>query len=345
MPDVSKPTLTHILRAFAPETAHTAALFQESAWAKLQTMASAFPADFAFLMVIEGRLAGQNHQLDLSLSLTPEKASVLAAHLPHGAQHDSIWQRVIAFGQAWKSTLQNHIGHLWLEFDGDATAVEDVPSPSVYFGPLIDAQGVQPWGDGWRDVLGAALPPLLGDIYAPAMLDGVGYFLGHLPSTAYIFEVGLMLPRGRHFIRLCLSGLAKNEMLPYLMACGWPGNPRELGGLLALLASIDELDIYVDIDENGLLPTLGLECRMDGHQEKVMERWRQFLNVLIKYGFCSVEKGRALLHWEAEQAASLAGFAPSQRVLLRLLSHIKMAYRPGQAAEAKAYLTLVHNPI
>ena len=85
---------------------------------------------------------------------------------------------------------------------------------------------------------------------------------------------------------------------------------------------------------------LGLEFSSRGILYGDAERWGEFLDRLVEDDLCTPEKRDLVLGWPAIYSApmSLGGWPCTIR---QDLSHIKIALRPGQPLQAKAYLSVV----
>jgi hypothetical protein len=179
--------------------------------------------------------------------------------------------------------------------------------------------------------------------------------VGALPVGATITHLGFLLSRSPTRIRINVAGIPPHLVASYLESVCWKA-PQEFVRSLALrlATNIDVMVLGLDI-ETDVLPRVGFECSLL-RQPFREPRWHQLLDVLMELGLCTSRKRDALLAWWGfvrERSAgprwpgNLSWLDSMMRseaisVFRRYLSHVKISYAPGAAAEAKAYLGFSH---
>ena len=276
-------------------------------------------ADADFLVCVDGALD----------TLTGRNASVT---LNDSVISSPPWQRLRTFCRARsESALLQQIKNIWLEFDRSCHGVP-ILRPSVFFG--IDRTG------NHQRAADAGLT-LLGGCPLPAQLTHtLSLCFGTLPTNARVFQVGMMLSRKSTPVRLCVGGLALDQLLGYLSAIGWSGSMDDLTDVLeALPHPLQALAVDLDVGSD-VGPRLGIECYVGREYSlvNVHPNWELFLEQLVELGLCLPSKRDALLAWP--------GYAFRDAVLpslfLRGINHVKVVWEPPGRVYAKAYLSFVH---
>jgi hypothetical protein len=297
----------------------------------------AFAIDF---FGFEARLGPTSESADCAFNLTRDGARLLAGQ--HASEFpasltSSAWQKIHRFYGEWANTRDvpfRDAGATWLEFDSG----QDTPHPNLLFGYWPDNPTAQRPLEWLTD---AALPMLLGAPLSARWKSNLERcFTAH--TGAGDFQIGVMLARPMPAVRVCVFDVAPARAPAYLDAIGWPG-PRE--GVQryvdALAPHADFVGLHLDVGE-AMFPTIGVEpgftagpwARQPHHEP----RWHRQLEQLVELGLCTEQKRAALLEWVGYSKCDdpeLAG-----QVLLRGLSHLKIAMRPDRPAVAKAYFGL-----
>ena len=236
---------------------------------------------------------------------------------------------------------------MWLEFDIEPTPAS-TPIPSVFFGLLPAATSAK---NNCAWVTNSALPLLLNRPVSDQVKENVDRAFSTLPTSAHVFQVGLMLSRQTDAVRLCIRNLQPNEIIPWLQQMGWSGDTNNLDNLTQLLTKleplVDRIDLDIDVGES-IYPKIGLECYLF-HQPSLELKWAVFLEYLVELELCTAEKQQKLLNYpgyvrncssKSEQKLKLEQLLGSKQetVFFQGLHHIKLSYQSNRVTEAKAYL-------
>lgn len=307
--------------------------------------------------IFECRLRADSPQVDLSQYIRRDEGEipVLAAHLARmaaeGLADGAAWPRLSRFCAEWmdpSSPLFAHIHTIWLEFDLDGR--KSAPEPSIFLS-FSPAPGREAFAVAER-----ALDILLGGPLSPAVRANTSRCFEACRGAARVSHVGAMLPRQTEALRICVSHLAADQILPYLNEIGWRGPACELEAMMARLGAFAGQIGLLDIDAGvEVQPTVALEyaCRREPH---ATEGWAGFLGLLAGQGLCAPEKRAALLDWPGYTkpgdgpapwpgfllAASLLEPPDKFSMIARTLSHVKISLKPQGPPEAKAYLQFRH---
>lgn len=276
-----------------------------------------------------------------------------------------VWSRIHDFSTRWadiKSPLHKNVGNVWLEFDVNGQSSE-APDPSFFFAPrgiggeeekltLFNSTSLT---NNW--VTDEALRLLFGKSLPDRVKKQLLTCFESLPPGGEVFQIGVMLPRKSESqaVRLCVKGIANEQVLEYLRNIGWSGSINQLSSTFFELSSlVDDIKLNFAV-ENMIFPKIGFECYFN-KQPKNTPRWQLFLNYLVRHQLCTSEKANALLNWpgysEEKYSEELwpsnftkasAFVNPSfTSTIVRLLHHIKIVYHPNQSLQAKAYLWFGH---
>lgn len=305
-----------------------------------------FPETITSRLGFESRLHESDGRADLLFCVTAhrgEREALVGWTWPQNVTalaDNDVWQRLNAFAREWAcpaSLVQRHLSNVWFEFDLDQEH-SMFPTPSIFFG-LEDSNVTGEPALAWRQQTlqdGRAVARVLAVLQCPAsakLAGRIGQCFTALPLYSKIFQVGLMLARSAEGVRVCVRRLPTGMCLDYLQEVGWSGSFQEIGTILEELPRhADLLCLDLDVGADGLLPSLGIECSFAA-QPTVEPRWRTLLEFVSKLGLCRPEKASAFLGW--------AGTGPTNgrpgEVLVRAVSHVKLAYQPGGLVEAKVY--------
>lgn len=225
------------------------------------------------------------------------------------------------FPEAWLPAI-------WLEYDLRQGAARP---PIVCF--RLGAEAPPEWVRELLPRLGTGLPA--------AALAAVDAALAALPAEArplYLFDLGA---RGRPGLRCELA--AEPESLPgWLAGLGATAQAKALHRMAAIWRGGDRPHVSLDFD-GGWLPRVGLENSFRG-QPPGEDRWRRQLEALAAAGRASPEEAEALLAWPGVETPGAADWPaeedgrPLPGWLVACLSHLKLAQKPGEPLEVKAYL-------
>jgi hypothetical protein len=252
-------------------------------------------------------------------------------------QDHPVWRRIRAFSEAWDtpaSLLHDAVHNIWLEFDIDGTR-DPIPVPNVFIGSERlgqfdrhpNSRRMPPECEWLTDV---ALPMLLGGALDGAVRENVAWCLNHLPSSGCVFQVGLMLARESPITRVCVRGVAPEQIVAYLTDLAWEGTCDGLASFLALLQpKLKQIDIDLDLAER-VLPKIGFECYDRNPPDE-----SEFLAYLVSSELCTARKAQAMATWPGISQLQGRGSA-----FERAVHHIKVDYQAATATQAKAYLGL-----
>jgi hypothetical protein len=319
-----------------------ASLFPDTGLPWVRRVAGLLPASAVELFGFETYLGGRARPPDCAFNLSRAGAELMAgAHALPGAGRTPVtaWRRLGQFYRAWGDTRAHgrfcDAGATWLEFDASSRE----PSPNLLFGYWPDHPELRrplAW------LTGTILPMLLGKPLATRFADNVRRCFSAHPSGGD-FQIGVMLARSIPAVRICVFDLAPDQVAGYLHDVGWPG---QIDGIRAYVDSMaphaDFVALHLDVGEQ-VYPRMGIEPGFTAgpwaRQPHLEPRWHGQLDVLVRLGLCTPHERDELLAWVGYQTGPATGVLHDQ-VLLRGLSHLKIAAHPGSAPQGKAYLGL-----
>ncbi len=330
--------------------------------------ANGFPAQLMRCFDLECRLGSNPSPTDLLFCVTRSEREMLAADAAFLLQNSAVraqllWQHIRSFIQYWAdptSQLHDKVIMLWFEFDLPTGAGDMVQSslsaPGFFFGskefpPQCIGDGIQQTNraDSW--VYDTALPLLSGSALPREIETNLRRVSANLPDGAHIYQIGIFYARAVPHLRVCITAIQPEIILPYLRSIGYSA---DLSGLEAVISEISPLcQIHLDIDVSETIgPKVGLECTQDRSRNDLLdEKNAHLLSLLHHYDLCTPEKASALLAFPGVERlpSAFRELHRSQKVgaqsgpaLLRDVSHLKIVYQPGQPLEAKAYLQFNH---
>jgi hypothetical protein len=265
--------------------------------------------------------------------------------LPSRLRGHPLWTGIGRLCSAWRAGGRaTGIYDVWLEFDADdASATALVPSVFVGLAETRATPLSLLWSFARESVEMIHGQPLHGAIARTAQRC-----LDRLPAGATLLYVGLMYPRDREALRLCVAPLQSSRLLDYLAAIGWPGSIDQVAATLRAIqarppdsgleaTTIVHLDLAHDVR-----PRLGLEiylAQMPQLLERVVED--DLLNSLCRLDLCAPSKRDALVHWSGHSVEQFP-YECWSSLVLRRVSHVKLVFAPERAPEAKAYLSVFY---
>ena len=314
-----------------------AALIPPDSVAHSRRVAELLPAFAIDFFGFEARLGAGSEPADCAFNLTRGGARLMAGRhtveVP-ASLTGSAWQKIQRFYRAWADTREvpfRDAGATWLELD----AGQHRPQPNLLFGYWPDNPTTRRPLD-W--LTGAALPMLLGRPLSARWQGNLERcFAAHAGPGD--FQIGVMLARPVPAVRVCVFDVAPARAPAYLAAVGWPGPRGDVERHIAALAPhADFVALHLDVGE-AVYPGLGLEPGFTAgpwaRQPHLEPRWAGQLAQLVALGLCTDARRAALLDWVGYRPCD--GAALAGQVLLRGLSHLKIALRPDRPAVAKAY--------
>jgi len=314
------------------------------------------------LFGFECRLGAQPSDAGFAMAITRgAEAEALAGH-PSGATflRQPHWRRLRDFCVAWadvSSVLHREVRNVWIELDvGPSGAV--APTANVFMGLQhgIRRSGCEAVIPGPRPIQ-AALRALAGRWMSDSVAHSLFGCVDRLPPQADVFQIGAMAAREDGPLRICISGLAPGQIVPYLSEIGWPGDRRQVATLAGDLERlVSRIDLALDLSDQ-IGPRIGLECPfLPRRAPRFHARWEAFVAYLAERGLCSTAKRDALMSYpgfshertESERwpqaLLDLSAFLGSARLstVVRALHHVKISCQSGCPLEAKAYLAVQH---
>lgn len=324
-----------------------ASLFPEVGRGWIRRIADLLPASAVEFFGFETYLGGRARPPDCAFNLSRAGAEYLAGTHPlPGADRDSVaaWDKLRRFYREWGDTRQGDrfcdATATWLEFDSSSRE----PLPNLLFGYWPDHPETRrplPW------LVGEILPMLLGGPLSTRFADSVRRCFAVHPAAGD-FQVGVMLARSIPAVRICVFDLTPDQVAPYLRDVGWPGPPAQIEGIRdhvdALAPHADFVALHLDVGEQ-VYPRMGIEPGFKAgpwaRQPHLEPRWHGQFDALVRRGLCTPRERDELLAWVGYQAGAAD---PRGQVVLRGLSHLKIAAHSGGDPQAKAYIGLALRP-
>ena len=169
------------------------------------------------------------------------------------------------------------------------------------------------------------------------------------PGDTRMDSFGVFPSRSRA-VRLAIMGFkSQQEMGCYLENTGWPGQISAVDSVIARFkerTNISRIGLNIDIQEEGVGPTLGLTLIVKQRYTKNsrywldgLTDWDPFLDALNQEDLIVPKKLEALADWVTKPTTL---FAKSGRyILLRGIHHIKLVISGNELRKAKAYVFMV----
>lgn len=363
---ISTPLNQHLAVALDPLLPDS--LISDQYRSYIHSIGRHFPAAVTEFFGFECRLGEEHPRADfLFCSKAAEGGrDVLASRsgdqgIPEHFLEHPIWRQISAFVQRWADSstdLYHKINNIWFEFDLPDTSL-DLPIPCVFIGTSAltgQVPGTATSSNGTLDWFFQDTIPLLYGRPASRELEySIKEAVMALPEGARIFQTGLML--GRHteddMMRICVRGLAQEQVIDYLRALGWQGCDDEMTVLISdCFSRSAAVDLDIDLAPT-VRPKIGFECSF--YSEKPHEsKLPAFLDYLVDQNICLPAKREAVLAWPRGvhertdpsswpadlRMRSLLSGPGTVSMFFRWLYHIKLVYRPDSPIEAKAYLAV-----
>ena len=169
------------------------------------------------------------------------------------------------------------------------------------------------------------------------------------PEDTRLDSFGVFPSRGRT-LRLAVMGFKTQEdICSFLENVGWPGEIPVVEAVISRFkerANIERIGANVDVQAEGLGPTLGLtpivkqrytndsRAWIDG-----LTDWQPMLEALSHEDFVVGEKIQALTDWVSKPTTLFA--RTGRFVMLRGIHHVKLVISGNRLNEAKAYVYMV----
>ena len=239
------------------------------------------------------------------------------------------------------SLLRRVVGRkMLLEFDVDPSPDRGHQAPGVFLYPVEGALA----GDGRQmEELGAvhdALAHACGFSPVAAERRQLERVYRMLKSGTLIKAAGAFPARERA-IRIAATGFRTAPgVMAFLERVGWPGDPAVAG---AAVSSFEErsafayLGVHLDIDANGVGPSLGLSLfPNDNEWLKDIRHWTAIIDVIGEQGYGLAEKLKELARWSTGSTTLFGRAGPL--MLVRGIHHIKLVIREDRVEQAKGYV-------
>jgi hypothetical protein len=336
-------------------------LISSQNYAQMKNLASHFPGGITSFFGFESRLGSADGRADYLFAVSSRggEREALAnlirnKSLPENFTHNQEWQTICRFILEWEnpeSILYKTILGLWFEFDtAENTAETPVPCIFLHTIPLQITTGEDKERLRW--LTKTAFPLLTGKKVSQKMEHQIFQAIEKLPKDSFIMDAGVMLSRQTPGVRLVITRITPDQILPYLTQIGWSEDVACLPGLLKELEEkVSRIVLHITVTENGIEQKIGLECSFSPDLYHLETRWSSFFEYLISKGLCLREKKDALLQYmgvvqeDQEKEFDATLYKPTVKIqharfskaLVRFISHVKLVYEHGTVLLAKAY--------
>jgi hypothetical protein len=329
-------TLADYLEAVRP--ALSAALIEPVCVQRMLDIAAGWPPMRA--IGFERRLGSDAPAADLAVCFTQRDPAYARLCSPD-APLTPVLRDFLTAASDVASPLCGRVDTFWLEID----TAHGAATPSIFFTPLTT--------DSRRATIRAAAR-VLGVRLPPATLDLLSCF-DRLPSRLELFQVGLMLGRAGHALRLCLVTVSTRMLQPLAQRLGRPDIVAALDETIAHYGRlVSQIAIGLDVQDGRFGQRFGIELGFGTRWPHVpAERWAELLDGLVERGLCTATERGLLLDWigrtHEHDAPGLwpdelrglpVVMAPYEPVLERGLHHVKLVFEQGRPTHAKAYFGL-----
>lgn len=327
------------------------ALVEKSNFCHIQQLAQTLPA--TPLLIFESRLAAGQHGLDFLICTSPpwtQQPEITAV-----AQQNDAWQAIYQLGQAWQaepphSLFKQGLDSLWLEFDTAQTEAATAV-PGILFASMelsSNQNSAATHAQAVEQTLAKLQPTRLEN---PRFRQIMQHLTAVLPHNARVYALGDMAGRASPYVRVAISRVLIDDVIPFLQQVGWPGEQELVAHLLEKLRPFGP-EISLDLDVGDTVgPVLGLELLNKNRFDHAW--WGQLFAFLVAEQLCTPAKQEAFLKWPGNSVETHnPAIWPNQLVdishlkppvdclLLRFINHVKLVCRPNQAIEAKGYIGL-----
>ncbi|HEV8149285.1 MAG TPA: hypothetical protein VGP61_03785, partial [Gemmatimonadales bacterium] len=277
--------------------------------------------------------------------------AIAAAGVAAGGPLSPAWQAIHRLCGEWstaRSQLAEVLQEMWLEFD----LPETLAARFTDLRPSVFARFRRTEGSVTSSLTPHAtiLKQLAGKADAELLQAAVERCAAACSEPAWISHLGVMLGRDSAGLRVNVSGVAVEELEPFLERVGWRGDGARIARLAEeLLQFVDGVVVCLAVRET-IHPRLGLECFF-APRPGADARLKWLLGNLVRRGLCAPEKRTALLGWPGlltplDAAApwpdglilrDLLGAPSRLGALTRRWSHVKLDCTPGHPLRCKAY--------
>jgi hypothetical protein len=305
----------------------------EASSRRIDRTAAAFRHFSASEYILESRLGCDQAETDFSLRvLAREEGPALLAGLQSpdfaSLSADPAWEKVLDFVSRWPREMAD----VWLEMDDDEMA-GPLPRPCFFF----SAAAIKDGGKVNRELLRAALSPLLEEQQLDSLWGNLNTVIGQLPPEVGVFQIGVMLARQQNRVRIFTRELSREQADAYLDAIRWPGPWHSLQELWRIVQPYSDGRYILDFDisQPGISEKLGINFGLDQKRNLA-----DFTAHLTEKGLCTATKAAGVQAWSGSQGKFLGpdyGFT----ALLKNISHFKLTCDGEAGLQAKAYLGIM----
>ena len=283
-------------------------------------------ADFGVSLVGDSRTAAIYQERSRSGEADPSAAG-LAWLLDETDREDSLLRRVVG-------------RKMLLEYDVDASPERGRQDPGVFLYPV---DGVLT-GDGRQlRELGAVHDALVfATGWSPVaaerrQLEQVYRTLN--PNT--LIKAAGAFPSRERAIRIAATGFTTApEVVAFLERAGWPGDGAVAGAAVSLFeerSAFAYMGVHLDIDANGVGPSLGLSLfPSENEWLKDIRHWTAIIDVIGEQGYGLPEKLAELARWSTGSTTLIGRAGPF--MLVRGIHHVKLVIRENRVEQAKGYV-------
>ena len=325
----------------------------------------------------ECRLGRSAMVADCALTLSPhgylqlldEGLSRVSKPLGAGSEQFQIWPaELLALLREWvgsREPSRRRLDSSWLEFDSTSLDGRPIREEPLMFLSLLareaqkstdplDRGGTLPHDDV-NSQFELALASVNSQIPTSKNWAAVLSCVNHSRQWSRYSQVGLMPSRLSAGLRLCLIGVAKDEVLNLLRSVRWEGPSDRLTWALAQFGPlVDTIGVHLDFVDGVLQSKLGIDLLFDAEsvfdvQPPQERRWSYLLSSLQHFGLCKEIEANAILEWPgyrivpADWTAGGSAAQSTSVALLRGLHHIKLVVETDRTV-AKVYLGSVIKP-
>lgn len=341
--------LRHFRRRISP------LLIGESEWERILDRAGTLPITLGALPFgFELPLHKSIPQADFGVSLASgTRSGDFFENLARSDKNDETAQAITRLFRQMDtdgSALPEIVGRkLMLEYDIGSASADEPSTPGMFLRP------------GERPINGAC--GQMNDVatVVEALVSCVGWEMSESkrqilervyraqPEDTRMDSIGVF-PARSQAIRLAIMGFkSEMEVCSYLEKTGWPGKISAVDSVIGRFkqrANVVRNGINIDVEDNGIGPTLGLTLIVKQRYTKDsrywldgLTDWDPFLDALRHEDLVVPEKLRELADWVSKPTTL---FAKSGRyVLLQGIHHIKLVVAGSRLQKAKAYVFLV----
>ena len=330
-------------------------LIGDRQWLRILECAGKFPVTTGALPFgFELPLHEPKPEADFGLSLASgAEATAFFQALAQADQTDETASAILRlFGQmdAEHSPLREVVGRkMMLEYDIGSAGDGERPRPGMFVRP------------GERPIIGGAGQVRDVGTVVDALMSCVGWQRNeaqwqHLqraylaqPEDTRLDAFGVFPSRSRA-MRLAIMGFrTRRDIGAFLESTGWPGQIQAVDDLLSRFKAqvkFDRTGVYLDVQEQGLGPTLGLALIVRRRYTNDSRYWLDGLNdwdplleALGQEDLVAKDKLAAVAGWVSKPTPI---FGRSGRfLLLRGIHHVKLVISENRLQKAKAYVFMV----